>query len=291
MEAEGAKVTLREPHPEDAEECARIVFEAFGDIHDHHRFERDFPVLEAASGLIDGWIAHPQVWGVVAESDGKIVGSNFLDERDEIAGVGPITIAPSGQNTGVGRKLMEAVLERGSGAPGIRLLQDAFHMRSLALYTSLGFRVNAGCVLMAGEPTEEPLADVEVRPLGEDDLEECSRLCEQVHGFARTGALRDAVEHFQPFAAVRDDRIVAYASALNFWPMAYGVAEAEGDMEALLIGGAAELGEEIRLLVPLQSELFSWALASGLRLIKPMNLMSVGEYQEPRGAWFPSVLY
>jgi uncharacterized membrane protein len=73
--------------------------------------------------------------------------------------------------------------------------------------------------------------------------------------------------------------------------MAYGVAEAEGDMEALLIGGAAELGEEIRLLIPLQSELFSWTLASGLRLIKPMNLMSIGEYQEPRGAWFPSVLY
>jgi GNAT superfamily N-acetyltransferase len=293
VEAEGssAEVTLREPRPEDAEECARIVFEAFGDIHDYHRFERDFPVLEAASALIDGWIAHPQVWGVVAEADGKIVGSNFLDERDEIAGVGPITIDPSGQNAGVGRKLMEAVLERGSRAPGIRLQQDAFHMRSLALYTSLGFRVNAGCVLMTGEPAEEPRADVEVRSLGENDLEECARLCKRVHGFARTGALRDAVEHLRPFAAVRDDRIVAYASALNFWPLAYGVAEAEGDMEALLIGGAAELGEEIRLLIPLQSELFSWTLASGLRLIKPMNLMSIGEYQEPRGAWFPSVLY
>ena len=290
-ESANAEVILREPRPEDAGECARIVFEAFGDIHDHHRFERDFPVLEAASALIDGWIAHPQVWGVLAESDGKIVGSNFMDERDEIAGIGPITIDPSGQNAGVGRKLMEAALERGSTAPGIRLQQDAFHMRSLALYTSLGFRVNAGCVLMAGEPAEEPRADVEVRPLGESDLEECTRLCERVHGYARTGALRDAVEHFQPFAAVRDGRIVAYASALNFWPMAYGVAETEGDMEALLIGGAAALGEEIRLLIPLQSELFSWTLESGLRLIKPMNLMSIGAYQEPRGAWFPSVLY
>ena len=36
---------------------------------------------------------------------------------------------------------MEAVIERGEGAPGIRLLQDAFHMRSLSLYTSLGFDV------------------------------------------------------------------------------------------------------------------------------------------------------
>jgi hypothetical protein len=25
--------------------------------------------------------------------------------------------------------------------------------------------------------------------------------------------------------------------------------------------------------------------------VKPMNLMALGEYQEPRGSWFPSVLY
>ena len=30
---------------------------------------------------------------------------------------------------------MEAVIERGKDAPGIRLLQDGFHMRSLSLYT------------------------------------------------------------------------------------------------------------------------------------------------------------
>ena len=33
---------------------------------------------------------------------------------------------------------MHAVIERGEGSPGIRLLQDSFHMRSLALYESLG---------------------------------------------------------------------------------------------------------------------------------------------------------
>ncbi len=43
-------VSIRPVQPEDAEACARIVFEAFGAIHDHHRFERDFPVLEAATG-------------------------------------------------------------------------------------------------------------------------------------------------------------------------------------------------------------------------------------------------
>ena len=285
------EVVLREARPEDAEAVAEIVFNAFGQIHDHHRFERDFPELALARGLIEVWIGHPKVWGVVAEIQGKIVGSNFLDERDEIRGVGPITVDPGVQNAGTGRKLMGAVLERGRGARGIRLLQDAFNMGSLSLYEKLGFRVTDGCVMMSGEPTAEPASDMVVRPLSEDDLEECGRLCERVHGFARTGALADAMRGMNPHVGLRDGRIVAYASALNFWPMAHGVAETDEDMQALLAGGAATAGEPIGLLVPLESELFPWALDAGLRALKPMNVMSMGFQREPQGAWFPSVLY
>jgi hypothetical protein len=186
---------------------------------------------------------------------------------------------------------MDAVLERGRGARGIRLLQDAFNMGSLSLYEKLGFRVTDGCVMMSGEPTAEPASDMVVRPLSEDDLEECGRLCERVHGFARTGALADAMRGMNPHVGLRDGRIVAYASALNFWPMAHGVAETDEDMQALLAGGAATAGEPIGLLVPLESELFPWALDAGLRALKPMNVMSMGFHQEPQGAWFPSVLY
>ena len=287
------EVTLRPPEPSDADELARIIFEAFGDIHDHHRFPRDFPALEAASGMLDAWLPHPAIWGVVAEADGRIVGSNFLDERDPIRGVGPITIDPRTQNAGVGRRLMEAVIERGQDAPGIRLLQDGFHMRSLSLYQSLGFDVKAPCVVMQGEPRGESAAGVEVRPVTEDDLEQCEALCKQVHGFERTGALRDAVLHapFTPFAALRDGRVVAYASALTFWPMAHGVAESDEDMQTLLLGAAAAVDEPIALLVPIESPLFRWCLDQKLRALKPMNLMARGAYQEPRGAWFPSVIY
>ena len=49
---------------------------------------------------------------VVAEIEGRIAGSNCLDERSIIRGVGPITIDPTIQNRGVGRKLMEAVIDR-----------------------------------------------------------------------------------------------------------------------------------------------------------------------------------
>jgi predicted N-acetyltransferase YhbS len=284
-------VTLRDVEPGDAEACAQICFEAFGGIHDYHRFPRDFPALEAAAGLMAMWVPHPSVWGVVAEIDGRIVGSNFLDQRDPVPGVGPITVSPEGQNAGVGRKLMEAVIERGKQAPSIRLVQDGFHMRSLSLYTSLGFEVTASCVVMNGKLRDEPAGGVDVRPVTEDDLEECEALCKKVHGFARTGALRDALQAFGPFAALREGRIVAYASTLTFWPMAYGVAESEEDMNALLLGASAALDDPIGFLVPLRSGLFRWLLGQGLRAVKPMNVMARGEYTEPQGSWFPSVLY
>jgi hypothetical protein len=228
---------------------------------------------------------------VVAERDGTIVGSNFLDERDPIRGVGPITIAPEGQNAGVGRKLMEAVLERGRGAPGVRLLQDAFHMRSLSLYERLGFDVKEPVALVTGQPRSGPVAGAEVRPMEEGDLDECGALCERVHGFPRTGELRDSLQAFAPHVAVRDGRIVAYASTVVFWAMNHGVAETDEDMQALLLGAAAALDAPVAFMAPLRHALFRWALQEGLRLVKPMNLMALGEYREPDGAWFPSVLY
>ena len=288
--ASADKVSLREVEPGDAASCAEIVFEAFGGIHDHHRVQRDFPALEAAAGLLDMFIAHPQIWGVVAEVDGQIVGSNFLDERSPIRGVGPITVSPEGQDSGVGRRLMEAVLERGRDAPGIRLLQDAFHMRSLALYEVLGFDVKEPVAVVTGNPRKDPDSEHEVRPLEDQDLDACEELCRMVHGHERN-ELRDAKQAFTPFVALREDRVVAYASTVSFWPMNHGVAETTADMEALLVGAAASVDEPLAYLVPLRSQLFRWSLEQGLRLIKPMNVMALGEYREPRGAWFPSVLY
>jgi predicted N-acetyltransferase YhbS len=284
-------ITLRSPTPDDIEALGRIVYEAFGGIHDQHGFPRDFPNPETALGMMRAWVPHPKVWGVVAEIDGKIVGSNFIDERDPILGIGPITIDPKVQNSGVGRRLMEAVIERGSGAPGIRLVQDGFHMRSLSLYTSLGFEVTAPCIVMAGKPRSGPVKGVRVRPLEESDFDECAALCVKVHGFERTGSLRDSRVTSTPLVAERDGRIVAYAAAPTYWPMSHGVAETDEDMKALLLAAAADGGEPVALLVPLLSGLFGWCLEEGLRALKPMNVMAMGSYQEPRGSWYPSVLY
>jgi len=287
-------IGLRPIEPADADSCARIVYEAFGGIHDHHRFQRDFPSLQAAEQLIGAFVEHPSIWGVVAERDGEIVGSNFLDERGPIRGLGPITVALQAQGAGVGRRLMEAALERGQEAAGIRLFQDSFNLASLCLYASLGFEVKEPAVVMSGTPSSDPQPAIEVRALEQGDLQECEELCLTVHGFERTNELRDAIQVpvLSPFVAVRDGRITAYATTLTFFPAAHAVARTEDDMRALILGALAAGEQPASFLLPArQAGLFRWCLEEGLSVVKPMTYMAIGEYREPSGCWIPSVGY
>jgi GNAT superfamily N-acetyltransferase len=291
-----AAVRLRPIEPADRDPAARILFEAFAEIHDRHRFPRDFPTLEVATELVEIFTAHPRIWGVVAELDGHVVGSNFLDERGPVVGVGPITVDPGAQAQGVGRRLMEAVIERGAEAAGIRLLQDSFNTASLAVYASLGFEVREPMVVMGGslhEAARGATAGVEVRALTESDVAACEELCLRVHGFERSAELRDALAApgFAPTVALRDGQAVAYATTLSAFPAAYAVAASQEDMSALIAGALAG-GEPASFLLPTrQSELLRWCLDAGLRVVKPMTYMARGDYREPTGAWLPTVLY
>jgi predicted N-acetyltransferase YhbS len=290
----GIGVTLRPAEPGDADECARVLYEAFGAIDDQHGFTRDFESLEAAGRLTTAFIRHPSIWGVVAESEGEIVGSNFVDERAPVRGLGPITVTPRAQGSGVGRRLMEAALEQSRGAAGVRLLQDSFNLGSLSLYASLGFEVKEPAVVLKGRPRSGPTPGVDVRPLEEADVQGCEELCLRVHGFERTTELRDAIESpvLSPFVAQRDGRVTAYATTLTFFPAAHGVAETEADMRGLIRGAVAAGEQPASFLLPIrQARLFRWCLAEGLRVIKPMTYMAIGEYPEPSGCWIPSVLY
>ncbi len=165
-------------------------------------------------------------------------------------------------------------------------------MRSLYLYTELGFDPVEPLVMIQGRPPGRAPAEVQVRPMREEDLDGCEALCKRVHKCQRTGELRDTIRAFAPFVALRGGRIVAYASAPHNALAGHGVAENEADMTALFSGIAASRSEPIGLLLPTrQAGFFRWCLANGFRAIKPMTLMSIGDYQAPRGCWFPSVLY
>jgi predicted N-acetyltransferase YhbS len=286
-------IQIRSMKQEDAETCGRICYKAFKTIARRHNFRPDFPTPEFAVQLAQFLINKPQVFGVVAESDGQIVGSNYLWEYDAIRAVGPITVNPNIQSKGAGRKLMEAVIERGNGSEGIRLVQDSYNMTSLSLYTSLGFVVKEPLVLIEGELKGDLPPAIEVRPIKEEDFGECAALCRKVHGFERTGELKNIPPFLTSFVAVREGRVTAYTSAPHFWALNHAVAESEEDMKALLTGaGNLSDGKPISLLLPTrQTDLFRWCLRKGMRAIKPMTLMTMGEYHEPRSSYLPSVGY
>jgi predicted N-acetyltransferase YhbS len=158
--SENQTLVIRRATPADAEVCGRICFEAFGTLADKHNFPQDFPSPEIPIHVLSTMFSHPSFFGVVAEQNGKIIGSNCLDERTPIAGVGPITIDPGTQNRSVGRQLMQAVIARASERrfAGVRLVQAAYHNRSLSLYAKPGLRDARAARLHAGDTDSEDTA-------------------------------------------------------------------------------------------------------------------------------------
>src|SRR6266851_4426235 len=85
-------ITLRPGTAADAAACGPICYEAFKAVGEAHNFPPDFRSAESATELMSMLLTHPRFYSVVAELDGRVVGSNFLDEGGPIAGVGPITV-------------------------------------------------------------------------------------------------------------------------------------------------------------------------------------------------------
>jgi len=285
-----AAVALRPGTPDDAQACGRICYEAFRAIAERHGFPPDFPNPERAIETAGGLLGHPGFHSIVAVRDGRVVGSNFLDERSAIAGLGPITVDPDAQNAGVGRALMLAALARTRERrlPGVRLLQTAYHNRSLSLYTTLGFTVREPVVTLQGPAIRAEVPGYTVRPAREGDLEACNRVCVAVHGHDRAGEVADAIREGSARVSVHEGRITGYTTALAFF--GHTIGETDEDVKALIAAAPAFEGPGY-LLPARNGELFRWSLGHGLRVVQMMTLMTLGLYNEPAGAYLPSVLY
>ncbi len=286
-----SSVILRPGRPDDAIPCGTILYQGFRAIAEQHGFVPDFPSGEFAAGMLSEILAHPGVYSVVAETlDGLVIGSNFLWEGDIIAGIGPTTVDPAAQNNSVGRRLMEYVLQRAKEKryAGVRLVQAAYNSQSLCLYTKLGFQVRELLANLQGQPIGLTVPGRSVRAVTEADLMACNQLCDRIHGHNRGGELVAAVERGSATLVECDGRISGYATEIGFFGHAVG--ESNEDLKALI--GAASVFGGSGFYVPMRNaELFRWCLQHGLRVIQPETLMSLGLYNEPAGAFLPSVLY
>lgn len=229
---------------------------------------------------------------LVAEQDGQVVGAIFLNEGDEIRAGGLIGVDPKVQRRGIGRQLMEAGLARARGAASVRLVQEAVNTHAMGLYAALGFEVKEPLARVVGRPQSAVPPKVEIRPLRASDLEACAGLCRRVHGITRSVDLQDALAHFRTFAALRAGRLVAYTYEVFRGILVWAVAESEADMHALLAGASRGLDLPLAFLLPTrQASFVRWCLAEGFLIEKPLTLMAMGRYQEPRGPWLASGFY
>jgi predicted N-acetyltransferase YhbS len=287
---ENQTLMIRRATPADAEVCGRICFDAFAMLANKHNFPPDFPNPDIPIHVLSTMFSHPSFFCVVAEQGGKIVGSNCLDERTPIAGVGPITIDPSSQNRSAGRQLMQAVMTRAAAREfaGVRLVQAAYHNRSLSLYAKLGFVVREPLACMQGAAIQKTPVGYHVRSAQPSDISACNDLCTRVHGYERGGELRDAIQQGTAVVAESEGRIKAYASSVAF----FGHAVGESNQGLLALIASAPEFQGPGILVPTRNAgLFRWCLESGLRVVQPMTLMTIGLYNEPAGAFLPSILY
>jgi predicted N-acetyltransferase YhbS len=283
-------VEIRRATPADAAACGPILFSAFKSLADHHHFPPDFASLEEATGVVSLLLRHPKFHGVVAEDGGTAVGSNFVDLRSCIAGIGPVSVDPIVQNRGIGRRLMAAVIDEAAkrNCPGVRLVQVAYHNRSLCLYTTMGFRCRGALSVLQGEPPKIRFDGYDVRPMGAIDESRCNELCFAVHGMRRGEEVREAVEHGTGMVIEHLGRIAGYTTGVGFFT--HTVAESNRDLIALIASSPHYSGPGF-LLPTASHEVLEWCLRNGLRLMVQATLMSIGLYNEPQGAWLPSVLY
>jgi predicted N-acetyltransferase YhbS len=283
-------VVIRIATPEDGPACGQICYDAFSTINAAHGFPCDFPGPEASIKLLSMMFSTPGFYCVVAESGGRIMGSNVLIEQAVIEGVGPITIDPKVQSAGIGRKLMQAVMDRANQnrAAGVRLVQAAFHNRSLSLYASLGFDIREPLSCMQGRTHERSIPGCAVRPAQPADEDACNALSRSVHGFDRGAELTHAIQKGTARVVERGGRVTGYTTNLGFF--GHSTAETNVDMQSLIASAGSFMGPGI--LVPSRNNtLLRWCLANGLRVVQPMTLMSTGLYNDPAGAWLPSIIF
>ena len=281
-------IELRRPQPEHIAELGRICYEAFRDIAESHGFPPDFDSVEFAQGVVGLMMRQETVYSTAAFDGDAPRGSNFMKIWGDAAGIGPISVDLTAQGEGIGKRLMQDALDHAKeqGIDSVRLCQDSFNMRSLALYASLGFEVKeplAYLTLSNAGPVDDAF-----RPATPADFDAMDALCRDIYRISRKGEYATLTGAGFPAFVLDRGRITGYIIGTA---IGHGVAESDDDMLALLAGiGAATPGAHAHVAMR-QGALYRRALAAGHRNRKVMNLMTYGPYEEPQGTYCPSMMF
>src|SRR5919202_2679744 len=287
---------IRPIEQNDVEICGKIGYKAHKAISSAHGYPCEQPSEECGIGLVTMLRGNPNSWGALAERQGKILGSIFLHRfpPSPVAVIGPLTVRPSAEGGGIGRKLMDAALTqaRKQNHDQIRLVQSPSHIRSFVWYTKCGFILREPLFLMQGQPLKSRNIDThnaEIRLVRDDnDILMCKELCKSSYGFSREMELHQVKDQGVAFMVERDGVISGYAAGIGI--LCHAVAKSNEDLKMLIANASIILGPGF--FVPGRNhELIKWLLESGFQIGWPANLMTIGPYQEPLTPFLPSLAY
>jgi GNAT superfamily N-acetyltransferase len=285
---------IRPIEQNDAESCGKIGYQAHKTISSAHGYPSEQPSEEFGIGLIRRLLGNPNSWGVLAERQGKTLGSIFLHRflPSPVAVVGPLTVHPSAEG-GVGRMLMDAALTqaRKQNHDQIRLVQSPSHIRSFVLYTKSGFTLREPLFLMQGQPQKggNYTNNTNLRlVLDDNDVSVCNELCKSVYGFSREMELRQAKDQGVANMIEQDGAITGYAAGIGIF--GHAVAKSNEELKTLIASASTILGPGF--FAPARNhEVINWLLENGFQIGWPANLMTIGPYQEPLTPFLPSLAY
>jgi GNAT superfamily N-acetyltransferase len=181
-------VSLRPMTVEDIEEVREVGQIAWSDLA-LHDIGRKFRYPKRSEKIIDAYIWKDPHGCIVADEEGKIVGSAFCHTWGKVGWVGPLEVLPDRQDRGIGKMLLRACqdhLER-RGCQVIGLETMTHLPKHLHFYMSSGYRPGPLTLIMEKvlrQQLAEPLVPEETSPESLDrDLREVSDLSARVNPF------------------------------------------------------------------------------------------------------------
>jgi len=227
--------------------------------------------------------------GLVAEEDGELVGVAWIHPRGAVATIGPVAVDPRAQGHGIGRRLVERLIEAaGRGVPQIRLVQEAYNTVSLGLYLRVGFRVVGPLLDLELPGTVTPVAPrvppgVTVRAATGEDRARVAARDARAFGAQRPQSVDLYLGRGRVLVAEAGTTLVGYAMGLGFASMGFlGSASADDPdtLQLLLRALGAELaapGRTLRTLVPaVDRRLVDALLGDGFRVFRACHYMVRG---------------
>ena len=149
-------------------------------------------------------VAHPACFPIVADEDGRIVGTGTATVNGRVGWVGAIFVAQDRRRIGLGSALSSAVidvLERQGCTSQVLIATE----EGRPIYERLGFRLQTRYVIQQSPETGPPADDGVVRPFAPDDFDAIAHLDRAATGEDRSAILRSFMDAKTCLVAARSD--------------------------------------------------------------------------------------